>query len=233
VPFLLLLAGVAVVAGGIASVAGFSIGSLLTPTLALQTGTKLAVAAIAIPHVIGTAQRFWMLRAHVDRRVLVGFGIASAVGGLAGALLHTWVSSRVLTIVFGVVVGMTGVFQLTGWIERVRWGRRAAWLAGLASGALGGLVGNQGAVVEITEADACDLSRWGDGSFDAALSLGPFYHLTEATERLAAARELARVVHPDGLVFVAAMSRLAFLTRTVSPRRAPPPTRLGVGPSLA
>jgi uncharacterized membrane protein YfcA len=146
VPFLLLLGGVAVVAGGIASVAGFGIGSLLTPALSLQTGTKLAVAAIAIPHVIGTAQRFWMLRAHVDRRVLFGFGIASAIGGLAGALLHTWVSSRALTIVFGVVVGMTGVFQLTGWIERVRWGRRAAWLAGLASGALGGLVGNQGGV---------------------------------------------------------------------------------------
>jgi uncharacterized membrane protein YfcA len=146
VPFLLLLGGVAIVAGGIASVAGFGIGSLLTPALSLQTGTKLAVAAIAIPHVIGTAQRFWMLRAHVDRRVLLGFGIASAIGGLAGALLHTWVSSRALTIVFGVVVGMTGVFQLTGWIERVRWGRRAAWLAGLASGALGGLVGNQGGV---------------------------------------------------------------------------------------
>src|SRR2546426_7060416 len=46
-------------------------------------------------------------------------------------------------------------------------------------------------VSEIVEADACDLSRWEAGSFDAALSLGPFYHLTEAREREAAARELA------------------------------------------
>jgi len=87
--FALLLAATAVISGGIAAIAGFAIGSLLTPTLALDTGTKLAVAAIAIPHFVGTAQRFWILRRHVDRRVLTGFGITSAVGGLAGALLHT------------------------------------------------------------------------------------------------------------------------------------------------
>ena len=85
----LLLAVTSVVAGAIAAVAGFGIGSLLTPVLAAETGTKLAVAAIAIPHFVGTAQRFWLLRRHVDRRVLLGFGVASAGGGLAGALLHT------------------------------------------------------------------------------------------------------------------------------------------------
>ena len=53
--FALLVAVVGLIAGGVASVAGFGIGSLLTPTLALRTGTKLAVAAIAIPHVIATA----------------------------------------------------------------------------------------------------------------------------------------------------------------------------------
>lgn len=71
-------------------------------------------------------------------------------------------------------------------------------------------------VVEIVEADACDLSRWPNSSFDAALSLGPFYHLTEASERDAAARELARVVRPGGLVFVASMPRLSFLQRTIA-----------------
>jgi uncharacterized protein len=137
---------VAILAGGLASVAGFGIGSLLTPTLALATGTKLAVAAISIPHFVGTAQRFWLLRRHVDRRVLLGFGVASAAGGLAGALGHTWISSRTLSVVFGLVVALTGVSELTGWMQRVRWGRRSAWVAGAASGALGGLVGNQGGI---------------------------------------------------------------------------------------
>ncbi len=138
------LAGV--LAGGIAAIAGFGIGSVLTPVLALETGTRLAVAAVAIPHVIGTAQRLWILRAYIDRRVLVGFGLASAVGGLVGAVLHSVVAGRELAIVFGLALAATGVAELTGWMRRVRWGRRAAWVAGLVSGLLGGMVGNQGSV---------------------------------------------------------------------------------------
>lgn len=143
---LFILAVVAVLAGAVASVTGFGVGSLLTPTLALETGTRVAVAAIAIPHFVGTAQRFWMLRGHVDRRILTGFGIASAVGGLIGALLGTRVSSRGLAIVFGVLLILAGLSEFSGWMQRVRWGRRAAWVAGAISGALGGLVGNQGGI---------------------------------------------------------------------------------------
>jgi len=145
-PFALLLAAVALIAGAVAAVTGFGVGSLLTPALALETGTKVAVAAIAIPHFIGTAMRYWMLRQHVDRRILVGFGIASAVGGLTGAILGTRFSSRGLAIVFGALLILAGISEFTGWIQRVRWGWRAAWVAGAISGALGGLVGNQGGI---------------------------------------------------------------------------------------
>jgi len=127
-------------------VVGFGIGSLLTPTVALQTGTKLAVAAVAIPHFLGTLQRYWLLRQHVDRRVLLGFGLASAAGGLAGALAHVWLSSRVLTSVFGVLLVLAAIAEATGWMQKVHWGRRVAWLAGALSGAFGGLVGNQGSI---------------------------------------------------------------------------------------
>jgi len=134
------------VAAGVAAVTGFGIGSVLTPVLALHTGTKLAVAAVSIPHLVGTAQRFWMLRRYVDRRVVLGFGIASAVGGLGGALVHVWVSSRALAVVFGVLVIAAGVAELTGWMRHVRWGRRSGWIAGAVSGAFGGMVGNQGGI---------------------------------------------------------------------------------------
>lgn len=144
--YIALIGFVALISAGIASVTGFGVGSLLTPTLAIQTGTKLAVAAISIPHLVGTAQRFWMLRAHVDKHVLLSFGITSGIGGLAGALIHTRVSSRALALVFGIVVALAGVSELTGWMRRVRWGRRSAWAAGAVSGALGGMVGNQGGI---------------------------------------------------------------------------------------
>ena len=136
----------AVAAGAVAAVAGFGIGSLLTPALAIHTGTKLAVAAITIPHCIGSAQRLWILRRKIDRDVLVGFGAASALGGLGGALAHVWISSRALAVAFGVIVMLAGISELTRWMQHVRWGRTAAWIAGALSGALGGLVGNQGGI---------------------------------------------------------------------------------------
>ena len=44
---------------------------------------------------------------------------------------------------------------------------------------------------------------------DAALLLGPLYHLTERADRLAALREAARILKPGGFVFAAAISRFA------------------------
>jgi uncharacterized membrane protein YfcA len=144
--FEIVLGAAAVLAGAIASVAGFGIGSVLTPVLAWQTGTKLAVAAVSIPHFLATALRLWMLGTHVDRRVLGTFGLASAAGGLAGALLHARASSAALTLVFGGLLVFAGVSELTGLTRRVRLTAAGAWIAGALSGGLGGLVGNQGGI---------------------------------------------------------------------------------------
>jgi uncharacterized membrane protein YfcA len=137
---------VAVVAGMVASVAGFGIGSLLTPVLAFHVGTKLAVSLVALPHVAGTALRFWILRAHVDRRLLLNFGIASAVCGLAGAILHAILTSVVLSRIFGGLLVLAGISSLVGLMERLYLPRWAAWVAGGLSGIFGGLVGNQGSI---------------------------------------------------------------------------------------
>jgi hypothetical protein len=136
----------AVVAGAVASVSGFGIGSLLTPLLALQVDTRLAVAAVSVPHVIGTALRFWLLQDSLDRRVFWTFGLMSAAGGLAGALLHGWASNRWLSVVFGLLLLFVAGSEATGLMRRVRLRGPVAWVAGAASGLLGGLVGNQGGI---------------------------------------------------------------------------------------
>ncbi len=71
-------------------------------------------------------------------------------------------------------------------------------------------------VEDIVEADARDLSHWSDGSFDAVLCLGPFYHLPDPDDRHRAAAELGRVLCHGGLTFVALMPRYAFLRRTLA-----------------
>ncbi len=88
IEFELVVLAVAAAAGAIAAVAGFGIGSFLTPLIALEVGTKTAVAAVSVPHLVGTSIRLWRLRRNVDRALLWRFGLTSAAGGLIGALLH-------------------------------------------------------------------------------------------------------------------------------------------------
>jgi uncharacterized membrane protein YfcA len=141
-----LIVAASFVAGAIASVAGFGIGSILTPVLSLETGTRVAVAAISVPHFAGTLVRFWILRRGVDRRVVLHFGVLSAAGGLCGALLHAFASNPVLTVIFAALLIFAGLGAITGYARKMRFGRRAAWFAGAVSGMLGGLVGNQGGI---------------------------------------------------------------------------------------
>lgn len=136
----------AFVAGVIAAVSGFGIGSVLTPILALAVDARLAVAAVSVPHVIGTALRFWFLRTNVDRYVLWSFGLTSAAGGLVGALFQGSVTSRWLMAVFGALLLFTAGSELTGLARRMRFRGSAGWIAGASSGFLGGLVGNQGGI---------------------------------------------------------------------------------------
>ena len=79
-----------------------------------RCGTKLAVAAVAIPHAAGTALRFWLLRKAIDRRVLWSFGLTSAAGGLLGALLHRYAAGRALTLVFACLLIFAGVAGADG-----------------------------------------------------------------------------------------------------------------------
>jgi uncharacterized membrane protein YfcA len=136
----------AIIAGAIASLAGFGIGSLLTPLLALETGTSVAVAGVSIAHLFGTALRFRLLRRFVNNQVLLRFGLPSAVGGLLGALLHNVLHNVVLTLVFGCLLVLAGFLGLTGFSDKLKFKGPFVWVAGGISGLFGGLVGNQGSI---------------------------------------------------------------------------------------
>ena len=137
----------AVIAGAIASISGFGIGSVLTPVLSSQFDVRLAIAMVSLPHLAGTFVRFLMVRTRIDRDVLLGFGAASAIGGLVGAALQAVVQSSALAVIFGLLLVFAGIGSLTGFAQRMRFsGRRSALVGGALSGLLGGLVGNQGGI---------------------------------------------------------------------------------------
>lgn len=137
-----------ILAGAIAAVSGFGIGSLLTPLLVLSIPmpTAQAVAVLAVPHVVATAIRFLRLRGDVHGPTFREFGVASAIGGLAGATLQSQLTSPVLTVVLSALLVMAGTTELLR--RRVPLPRTSAWrlAGGVLSGAFGGLVGNQGGI---------------------------------------------------------------------------------------
>ena len=142
--FLLGVFALAVLSGGTATVAGFGIGSLLTPLLAASFGTATAVAAVAIPHAAATALRCWRLRANIDWTVVRSFGLLSAAGGLIGALLYTRFSNAALTLTLGLLLLSTAVATIVDLPSRVPVRGAVVGVLGLLSGLFGGLAGNQG-----------------------------------------------------------------------------------------
>jgi len=71
--------------------------------------------------------------------------------------------------------------------------------------------GLAGQILSTTNASATDLSFIPDESCDAVLMLGPFYHLSQASERHTAATEARRILRPGGLLFAAGINRLTML----------------------
>jgi uncharacterized membrane protein YfcA len=142
--FLMAVFVVATLSGATAAVAGFGIGSLLTPLFAAEIGMTTAVAAVAIPHAIATGVRCWRLRRNIDWGVVRSFGLLSALGGIAGALLYTRFSHRALTILLALLLIATAIAGYTNWMRRFHAGPRVAGALGIASGLFGGLAGNQG-----------------------------------------------------------------------------------------
>lgn len=60
---------------------------------------------------------------------------------------------------------------------------------------------------QILQGNALDLSESTDESFDAALLMGPLYHLLLHDERILALQEVWRLLKPGGLIFAAFLSR--------------------------
>jgi hypothetical protein len=136
----------ALAGGAVAGVTGFGIGSLLTPALAWRLDTGLAVAAVSVPHLIGTGFRYWLLGGRADHRGLWTFGVTSAIGGLAGAMLQARATSPWLLVIFGGLLLFTAGAEISGLAQRMVFRGGAARIAGAVSGVLGGLVGNQGGI---------------------------------------------------------------------------------------
>ncbi|HEX4170789.1 MAG TPA: sulfite exporter TauE/SafE family protein [Bryobacteraceae bacterium] len=136
----------AVLGAGVAAVAGFGIGTILTPVVAFKTGMKLAFSVVALPHFVATLIRSLKLWRHLDWRVFWTFGVMNAAGALIGALLHGAANNSGLKWLLAALLSFAGLLSIFGYADRMRFGRALVWPGGAVSGMLGGLVGNQGGI---------------------------------------------------------------------------------------
>jgi len=69
--------------------------------------------------------------------------------------------------------------------------------------------------IDLRQGNACDLSAFGDASFDVVLLLGPLYHISDAADREKCINEARRVCKPGGTIFFAYISNdMVVLTQT-------------------
>jgi len=67
------------------------------------------------------------------------------------------------------------------------------------------------AIARVTRESATSLASLATGAFDAALLLGPLYHLWATDARRQAVAEAARILKPGGWLFAAGINRLSYL----------------------
>lgn len=131
---------------GLTLLTGFGLGTVMTPVFTFFYDVKIAILMVAIIHFLNNLLKLGLFWKEVDLSVIRRFGIISIVGALLGAFLQLYIYSDGLKIFLGIVLIILGGRELLP--QRKKWTmpKKIDFLGGLASGLLGGLVGNQGAI---------------------------------------------------------------------------------------
>ena len=153
---------VALLASGLTFFSGFGLGTLLLPAFALFMPLEHAIAMTAVVHLLNGLFKLALLRKHIDRTVLLRFGLPAVLAALLGA----WLLSRLgtlpalhaytafgyrfeilpLKLVIGVLLLLFALIELVPKVRDMQFDARWQPLGGALSGFFGGLSGMQGAL---------------------------------------------------------------------------------------
>lgn len=158
----LMICSVALVASALTFFSGFGLGTLLLPAFALFFPVETAVALTAVVHFFNGLFKLLLVWRHIDRAILVRFGLAAVVGALTGAwalsslsdaqavleysLLGRTISVLPAKLVVGILLLAFAGAELAPQLRDLSFPAQYASLGGLLSGFFGGLAGMQGAL---------------------------------------------------------------------------------------
>jgi len=160
-----IVAVTAFLASGLTLYSGFGLGTLLLPAFALFFPVEAAVAATAVVHLLNNLFKSALLARAADWPTVLRFGLpavpAAALGGwLLGLLgrsppLFEWeafgrgFAPTAAGITVGALMILFALLELQAWFQRLSAPGRLLVPGGLATGFLGGLTGQQGALRSI------------------------------------------------------------------------------------
>jgi uncharacterized protein len=152
----------ALLVSGLTLFSGFGLGTLLMPLFAVFFPVEVAIALTAIVHGLNNLFKLVLLGSHIDRRVVLRFGLPAIAAAFAGAGVLTWLSGmpplfdytlggrrlavEPIKLVVAVLMALFGLFEVVPRLQRVTFGPRHLPVGGLLSGFFGGLSGHQGAL---------------------------------------------------------------------------------------
>jgi uncharacterized membrane protein YfcA len=140
---------------------GFGLGTLLTPAFLLFFPLPIAISLTAIVHFLNNLFKFGIIGSHINKKVLLNFGLPAVLGVIPGVLvlsslehsneiLHYSLYNSTYSITWmGVIIGLIMiVFSLSEFKTLTKDKPTHLKLAGggLISGFFGGLSGHQGAL---------------------------------------------------------------------------------------
>ncbi len=148
---------VALLGSALTLISGFGLGTLLLPVFALFFPVEIAVAMTAVVHMLNNVFKFGLLYKHVDKTVLLYFGVPGILGAFLGAMalkqlvsLHQMYIGSFAFSPLKAGVGLLMVFfaltELFPKLLQFNFKKKFLVPGGAISGFFGGISGHQGAL---------------------------------------------------------------------------------------
>jgi uncharacterized protein len=150
----------AFVVGGLTLYAGFGLGTMLMPVIALFVPIQTAITVTAVVHFLTNIAKLALVGRHADTHVILRFGLPASLAASAGAWVLGWLSGLTSVVHYQLLGHQFEVLPVKAVIAVLLLGfvllelrneaalqieRRYLPLGGVVSGFFGGLSGHQGA----------------------------------------------------------------------------------------
>lgn len=158
----IVICAVAFFASGLTFFSGFGLGTLLLPAFAVFFAVEHAVALTAIVHFLNGVFKLFLVWRHIDKSVVIRFGLLAIGGAFAGAATLLWLTKAPALfsyvavgrafevtapkLIVGILLLLFACAEFAPAFRRISVPARYMPLGGLLSGFFGGLAGMQGAL---------------------------------------------------------------------------------------